>query len=209
MYIDLFNKGTAGPVNDKQKEYLKVMREGSTRLSKFIDDLLDIAKIERGKLEVKAESIELEPIVKETVQLYQPQADNKKIKLGVNIETGLPKASADPERTRQVLNNLLSNAIKFTPENGSITVEASYNRKDNTIEVAVQDTGIGIPEDKLESVFNKFEQVKDARQQVTTAKGTGLGLAIIRGILEQQGGKIWVTSNLNQGSRFIFSLKVV
>jgi len=206
MYIDLALKGTAGELNDKQKEYLTIMRDCAGRLSRFIDDLLDVAKIERGKMEVTLQPVDLYPIAQEISQLFKPQMDNKNIRFQVNVLTGLPRLLADPERTRQVITNLLSNAVKFTPAGGAITLEAKHNASAGTMDISVSDSGIGIPADKLDSIFNKFEQVKDARQKASGPKGTGLGLAIVKGIVEMQGGRIKVTSELNKGSTFIVSL---
>jgi signal transduction histidine kinase len=208
LYIDLFIKGTAGTVNDKQKEYLVIMKNCAERLHHFIDDLLDIAKIERGKMEVTVQSISLAPVLDEIMNLFKPQAENKSINLLAADIAKLPEVKADPERTRQVLTNLLSNAVKFTPNNGTITVSAVLNSAANRVEVSVRDTGIGIPKDKLDIIFNKFEQVKISKEHITGSKGTGLGLSIIKGILEAQGGTIRVESELGSGSVFTFTLPV-
>ncbi|MBN1824530.1 MAG: HAMP domain-containing protein [Endomicrobiales bacterium] len=205
MYIDLFFKGTAGTPNDKQKEYLDIMKSCTTRLAKFIDDLLDVAKIERGKMQVNPQRTELPPIFKEIAQLFEPQMQQKKISFEVAADK-LPEVMADPERTRQVIINLLSNAVKFTPEAGKITLSAARKSSEKAVEVAVSDTGMGIPADKLNSVFDKFEQVKDVKSKVQGPKGTGLGLAIVKGIVEAQNGKITVQSELGKGSRFAFTL---
>lgn len=206
MYIDLFFKGTTGTLNDKQKEYLDIMKTCTTRLSRFIDDLLDVAKIERGKMEITPQKIEAIPIIREIAILFKPQVETKGIKLIEDISPDLPLIFADPERIKQVLTNLISNAVKFTPKDGSITVEAILNKSLKCVEISVADTGMGIPKDQLDSVFNKFEQVKDARNSIKGPKGTGLGLAIVKGILEAQGGTIKVTSEVGKGSKFIFTL---
>ncbi|MCB4792888.1 MAG: HAMP domain-containing protein [Elusimicrobia bacterium] len=209
MYIDLFLKGTAGAVADKQKEYLTIMHNCAERLHHFIDDLLDIAKIERGKMEVVPKETDIVPAIRDIIQLFKPQTDNKSIKLKTDKVENLPLVKADPERTKQVLTNLLSNAVKFTPENGTITVSACVNDPLGRLEISVIDTGIGVPKDKLVSIFNKFEQVKIARDYITGPKGTGLGLAIIKGLVEAQGGVLWVQSELNEGSIFTFTLPLV
>ncbi|OGS36114.1 MAG: hypothetical protein A2293_01385 [Elusimicrobia bacterium RIFOXYB2_FULL_49_7] len=206
MYIDMFFKGTAGEINDKQKEYLQVMRDCATRLSKFIDDLLDMAKIERGKMEVNAQVVKLPPLLVEIGQLFKPQVDNKNISLSFNVQESLPDVQIDPERTRQVLINLLSNAVKFTPMGGKINVDARFSPAHKMVEVAVSDTGMGIPADKLDRIFDKFEQVKDGREKISGPKGSGLGLSIVKGLLEMQGGTINVTSELGKGSKFAFTL---
>ena len=224
MYIDLFFKGATGTLTEKQTEFLKIMKESSGRLANFIDDLLDVAKIERGKMQINKSAFEISAIIYEVIQLFQPQADEKKIELKVEIQKNLPQVLADPDRTRQVLNNLLSNAIKFTPEGGTITVKASLKFRELSLEkkqspilnsqlstlnyvlVSVSDTSIGIPAEDLNRIFDKFEQVKGVREKLKGPKGTGLGLAIVKGLVEAQGGKIWVESELNKGSTFNFTL---
>ncbi len=113
---------------------------------------------------------------------------------------------ADSERVRQILVNLLSNAIKFTPENGDITI--GMKKQNSNMEVYVKDTGSGIPEDKKEKIFSKFEQIKKKKDEIKGAKGTGLGLAIAKGLAELHGGRLRVDSELGEGSTFYFTLKV-
>ena len=207
MYIDLFFKGTAGTPNDKQKEYLEVMRSCTLRLSKFIDDLLDVAKIERGKMQVVPQPTDLSPLITDIQLLFKPQVDQKNISLEIDIPK-LPAVMADPERTRQVIINLLSNAVKFTPQGGNIKLSAVQSSSQHTVVVSVSDSGIGIPADSLNSIFDKFEQVKDAKLKMPGAKGTGLGLAIVKGIVEAQNGKIKVESELGKGSKFSFTIPI-
>lgn len=206
MYLGLFEKGGAGELNEKQKTYLKEIEKNTTRLARFIDDLLDVAKIERGKMTVTKQAFDLAEIFKDMKAMFMPQSDQKKIHFDVPGE-GLPKVFADPDRTRQIVTNLLSNAFKFTPEGGKVTVGAKP--ENGHVAVSVQDTGLGIPADQVNSIFEKFEQVKGqgrvpgSHQQ---QKGTGLGLAIVKGLVEAQGGKIWVESELKKGSCFTFTV---
>lgn len=204
IHFDLLFKGHLGALNEKQKESLEVLKNNSSRLGMFIDDLLDIAKIERGKMTINPVKFSLSPVINEIKDFYRVQADQKHITLKAEAAGNLPEVYADPDRTRQVLTNLLNNAIKFTSENGTITLSAV--KKDDAVHVSVKDTGMGIPADELDSVFNKFEQVKGVRQKVKGQKGTGLGLAIVKGIVEGQGGKIRVESELGKGSTFTFTL---
>lgn len=208
MYINNFLQETAGDLN-KEKEHLDIMGKCAARLNNFIDDLLDIAKIERGKMEVRLQSLELKPVLDEIIQLFQPQFVKKNIQFKESIPEKLPLVSIDPERTQQVLSNLLSNATKFTPNGGAITVAVVENKAEKTVEVSVKDTGIGIPADQMNRLFNKFEQIKSARDNITGSKGTGLGLAITKGIAEAQGGTIRVHSELNKGSTFTFTLQQI
>ncbi|MDD5687704.1 MAG: ATP-binding protein [Elusimicrobia bacterium] len=225
MYINLFFKGAAGTLTDKQKEFLNIMSQNTARLSRFIDDLLDVAKIERGKMEINKESCELLPIIQQIVQLFEPQFNDKKIELQLDISKGLPHIFADAERTRQIITNLLSNAIKFTPEGGKVkittkdvrspmsNVQSSSTsdlgpRTSDFIYVSVTDTGVGIPQDDLNRIFNKFEQVRGIKEKIKGQKGTGLGLSIVKGIVEAQGGKIRVESELGKGSTFTFTIPI-
>jgi len=204
MYIDLFLQGAAGTLNEKAKKFLKIMERNSNRLSRFIDDLLDMAKIERGKMEIKKEPLEILPIVSETVELMKPQADEKDIEIAINIPDNLPLVFVDGDRTRQIITNLVSNSIKFTPEEGKISIKIQDDKE--YLQVSISDTGIGIPPEQINRIFDKFEQVREVRERVKGPKGTGLGLAIVKSLVEAQGGKIWVESELDKGSTFYFTL---
>ena len=204
MYIDLFWEGAAGELNEKAKKFLKIMGRNSNRLSRFIDDLLDMAKIERGKMEIKKEPLEILIIASETVELMKPQADGKNIEMAMDIPDNLPLVLIDGDRTRQIITNLLSNSIKFTPEKGKISVKIQDEKEH--LQVSISDTGIGIPPDKIRKIFDKFEQVKEVRERVKGPKGTGLGLAIVKSLVEAQGGKIRVESEVGKGSTFYFTL---
>jgi signal transduction histidine kinase len=203
MYLGLFEKGGAGELNEKQKTYLKEIEKNTSRLARFIDDLLDVAKIERGKMTVTKQAFDLAELFKDMKAMFEPQSDQKKIKFDVPA-AALPKVFADPDRTRQVITNLLSNAFKFTPEGGVVSVEAKP--ENGHVAVSVRDTGLGIPADQVGSIFEKFEQVKGQQKLAGTPKGTGLGLAIVKGLVEAQGGKIWVESELKKGSCFTFTV---
>ncbi len=204
MYIELFLKGAAGELNEKAKKFLTIMEGSNNRLSRFIDDLLDMAKIERGKMEIKKEPLGILPIVSETVQLIKPQADEKNIEVTTDIPDSLPLVFVDGDRTRQIITNLLSNSIKFTPEKGKISVKIQDEKEH--LQVSISDTGIGIPPDRIDKIFDKFEQVREVRERIKGPKGTGLGLAIVKSLVEAQGGKIRVESEVGKGSTFYFTL---
>ncbi|MFB0526021.1 MAG: ATP-binding protein [bacterium] len=204
VYIDLFLKGGAGELNEKAKKFLKIMERSNKRLSRFIDDLLDMAKIERGKMEIKKEPLEIPPILSEIVELIKPQADEKDIGITMNIPDNLPLVLIDGDRTRQIITNLLSNSIKFTEEKGKISIKIEDEKE--YVQLSISDTGIGIPPDRIDSIFDKFEQVREMRERIKGPKGTGLGLAIVKSLVEAQGGKIWVESEVDKGSTFYFTL---
>lgn len=203
-YIELLLQGTAGELNKNQAEYLVVVKNAGLRLARFIDNLLDVAKIEAQKLDLHPEAVDMGKLAYEMEVLFRPQAQEKKIVLERQVPAGLSKAWVDADRAAEVLTNLLSNAFKFTPENGKITIAVSENGK--FVEIRVKDTGIGIPKEYLSKVFDKFEQVKQTKGMVKKHPGTGLGLTITKGIVEAHGGKIWVESQAGQGTTFIFTL---
>jgi len=223
-YINFILDGKSGPITDKQKEFLTIVANNTARLGRFINNVLDMAKIEAGMMEMKKEPMSIKDISAEMVTLLQPLADEKKLTLKIDVEEGIPEIVADPDKMRQVITNLVNNSLKFTPEGGSITVEAknfdpdklsdqarrifdlkpSMFKKDEMIQVAIKDTGIGIPEDAIRSVFSKFQQVEGVRDKIKGPKGTGLGLSIVKGIIAAHKGRIWVESVVDKGTSFIF-----
>lgn len=205
MNLDLFIEGSYGPLNSEQKEILRVMRDNAARLGRFINDLLDVAKLERGKMEITPVSMAINSAIEGPMQLAKVMADAKKITLTAEIPEGVPQVFIDSDRVQQVITNLLSNAVKFTPEGGKITVKVKEN-SDSLIQVSVCDTGMGIPGDQIAKVFEKFEQVKGTREKIKGPKGTGLGLAIVKALVEIHGGTIWAESELKKGSCFHFTL---
>jgi len=205
-YVDFILRGKAGPLNKKLIEYLTIVKNNTSRLGMFINDILDLAKIEARRFDLGKEALELPPLIEEMVTFFQPQAEEGKIQLEAVVPTSVSLVSADPDKLRQVFTNLLSNAFKFTPEGGKITIEAKNSASENFVEIAVKDTGAGIAQEELKKVFDKFQQIKPSEGKVKKVKGTGLGLAIVRGIVEAHGGRIWIESQLNKGSNFIFTL---
>jgi len=205
-YVDFILRGKAGPLDKKLIEYLTIVKNNTSRLGMFINDILDLAKIEAKRFDLGKEALELSPLVEEMVTFFQPQAEEGKIQLEAVVPNSISLVSADPDKLRQVFTNLLSNAFKFTPEGGKITIEAKNSDAGNFVEIAVKDTGVGIAQEDLKKVFDKFQQIKPSEGKVKKVKGTGLGLAIVRGIVEAHGGRVWVESELSKGSNFIFTL---
>lgn len=205
-YVDLL---TAKPFDDipveKRKKALNIIRESSVRLTHFINDVLDFAKIKAGRIDLRREPFSLKILVQDLLALFTPLFDKKKITAEASFPKDLADINADEEKIRQVLTNLVSNALKFTPEGGRIRLEVLQGPEENTIKVS--DSGIGIPKESLEEIFERFKQVKNAREKVGGAKGTGLGLAIAKGIVEAHGGRIWAESEIDKGSTFHFTLK--
>ncbi len=205
-YVDFVLRGKAGPLNKKLVEYLTIVKNNTSRLGMFINDILDLAKIEAKRFELGKEALELPPLIEEMVTFFRPQAEESKVQLEVVVSTNVSLVSADPDKLRQVFTNLLSNAFKFTPEGGKVTIETKNSESGNFVEIAIKDTGVGIAKEDLQKVFGKFQQIKPSAGKVKRVKGTGLGLAIVRGIVEAHGGRIWVESGPNKGSNFIFTL---
>ncbi|MBN2121117.1 MAG: PAS domain S-box protein [Candidatus Omnitrophica bacterium] len=200
--ISLLLSKAAGPVSSQQEEFLSIAKRNLKRLSTLINDLLDMSKLEAGKMRMNIEPCSIEEIINEAVEGFRSWVNTKSIIFNKNIQDGLPLISADSQRIIQILNNLIGNAIKFTPSNGQITVEARLDKE--MVEVSVKDTGQGIPREDLAKIFDKFYQVSE--RVVTDITGTGLGLSISKEIVELHGGKIWVESDRGQGARFIFTL---
>ena len=191
---------------------LAVIKNNAIRLSRFITDLLDTAKIESGKLSMNIQPGDIRSPVGDAVKLFAAKARRKNITLSAEIPGGLPGVYADEERVRQVVINLVGNGLKFTPENGSIRISAAVMDEDRDFMlVTVTDSGTGIPASKLNGIFDKFEQVRGSREKATGAKGTGLGLYIVKNIVEMHKGKVWAESPADggKGSRFCFTLPVV
>ncbi len=205
-YIDLLLQDAAGKINETQRDYLSIVKNSAVRLGRFIDNLLDVAKIEAHKLKLTPEQINVAELAHEMEVLFKPQLDEKRLSIKNKIGKGLPPAFADKDKLAEVFINLTSNAIKFTPENGAIELQAAEGG--NHIEISIHDTGAGIPPDMAAKLFSKFEQVKSTQGLARKHKGTGLGLTIAKGIVEAHGGKIWIKSPApsGQGTAFYFTI---
>ena len=195
------NNGSVRKTMDQVAQNLNVVVSEGERLTTLINDVLDLAKIEAGKMEWHSESINMNVIIDQAIAATGAVFDNKNLKLRKNIVNGLPDIQGDKDKMIQVLINLLSNAAKFT-DKGSVKCTAEH--KNNEIVVSITDTGLGISKEDQGKVFDKFKQVGDTLTD--KPKGTGLGLPICKEIIEYHGGKIWVESELGKGSTFTFSL---
>jgi GAF domain-containing protein len=192
-----------GELNEKQEEYLKDIYASGTHLLSLINDILDLSKIEAGRMELELTEFDLPTAIENALMLVRERAGRRSIALHTNIDDRLGQIQADERKIRQVVLNLLSNAIKFTPEGGRIEVGAVA--KDGSVGVSVSDTGVGIAPEDQEAVFEEFRQVGTAAKKV---EGTGLGLTLCRKFVELHGGRIWVQSQVGKGSTFTFTIPV-
>jgi GAF domain-containing protein len=192
-----------GELNEKQDEYLKDIFASGQHLLSLINDILDLSKIEAGRMELEVSDFDLPSAIDNALILVRERASRRGITLGHSVDERLGQIRGDERKVKQVLLNLLSNALKFTPEGGRIDVSARV--RDEVAEVSVTDTGVGIAPEDQEAVFEEFRQVGTADKKV---EGTGLGLALSRKFIELHGGRIWVKSLPGQGSTFTFTLPV-
>jgi len=201
-FVSIISDGIAGPVSGDQREYLSIIMSNMNRLGRMINDLLDISKLEAGRMDLKKRLVDPLLLIKDQLATFRPEAENKKINLSAELPEKLPQLYIDSDRLSQVLANLIANALKFTPEGGSVTIQAE--ELEEGIQIAVMDTGVGIAKENFSKLFDRFQQID--RKPGPGAKGTGLGLAISKSIIELHKGKIWVESEIGKGSKFTFIL---
>jgi signal transduction histidine kinase len=201
-FSQLVRSGIYGPVTDQQVEILERVERSQTHLARLIDDILDFARLEAGRVRVEVAPVRLVDVITDLAPLVEPQATKKRIELSLLPPPDGLTVMADRHRLQQVLVNLVGNAIKFTSENGVIRVGALSDG--NHAIVQVGDTGAGIPPDKLEAIFQPFVQVDGAHTR--THSGVGLGLAISRDLARAMGGDLTVESHVGRGSTFSISL---
>jgi signal transduction histidine kinase len=210
--VQLMLTGKTGEINENQEKFLSMAERNINRLTNILNDLLNLSRIESGKIELNFENIRLKEIIELTASFLKPHADGKSIQIDVEVHEQLPVVYGDQEKIEQILTNLIGNAIKFTPEGGKILITAIPLSKDqkggygDRVAVSVKDTGIGIPPEHLDAIFEKFHQVEGSLHR--SVSGTGLGLAITKGLVEAHQGKIWVESELEKGSTFTFTLPI-
>lgn len=204
-FSSLLERGKAGALNERQQTFVEQVSKAANHLLSLINDVLDLSKIEAGRLRLELEAFRLGDVVTEVLETMKPVAEVRGVALQADPECFTLAVYADPTRLKQILYNLLSNGIKFTSAGGSVRIEACEDER--RVSISVADTGIGIrPEDRI-TVFDRFHQLSRARGEGRA--GTGLGLAIVRKLVEEHGGSITVDSEPGKGSCFTFTVPSV
>ena len=203
-FSEVLQERMFGDMNEKQEEYINDIHGSGKHLLSLINDILDLSKVEAGRMELDLETFNVPAAIDNALTLIKERAGRHSIELQAAVDPEISEIKGDERKVKQILLNLLSNAVKFTPEGGRITVAA--RPFESMVEVSVTDTGIGIAPEDCEAVFEEFRQV--GTDYTKKAEGTGLGLALTRKFVELHGGKIWVTSEVGKGSTFAFTLPI-
>jgi signal transduction histidine kinase len=199
-FSEVLHEQMFGELNERQLAYVDDVLEAGRHLLSLINDVLDLAKIEAGKMELELSQVAIPEVLRSAVSMHSERASLGGVELGLLTEPEEITITADERRVRQIVFNLLSNAVKFTPAEGRVDISARV--EDGQVEVAVADTGPGIAAEDLATIFEEFEQASDGKQ----AEGTGLGLPLSRKLVELHGGRLWAESTPGHGSTFRFTL---
>jgi len=210
-YIDLLDKEVVGELNDAQRNFLGTVRSNVNRMNTLVSDLLDISRIESGRIKIDLADVSIEPLVQDALRTISGQIEAKQQVLEVDVPSGLPLVRGDRNRLVQILTNMVSNAYKYTPTGGQITVRAQewpdaseVGGRGGFVLCSVTDTGIGMSPEDQGQLFTKYFRSQDPAAR--NESGTGLGLAITKSLVELQGGEIWVESKVGEGSTFAFTV---
>ncbi|RME73645.1 MAG: GAF domain-containing protein, partial [Chloroflexi bacterium] len=204
-YADLLVKATdhVGELNPLQQRFVKVIQANANRLTELVNDILEISRIETGRITLKFEALDILEVIREVAVSFEGQLVQKSMDLSLDLPDQLPAVWADRGRLIQIITNLVGNAWQYTPEGGKIIVRARKS-KGNYVQVDVEDTGIGIPAEDIPHIFDRF--FRSERHEVQLVDGTGLGLSITQSFVEMLGGKIWVKSQVDVGTTFSFTV---
>jgi PAS domain S-box-containing protein len=195
----ILREGDGRSLPGSVSEHAAVMLQAARQMDALIQDLLDVSRIESGKMQLAPRVTSISALVEQTRAMLQPQADELQVTISARIPATLPELDVDPERTTQVLSNLIGNAVKYSSPGGTVTITATA--EEDVVRVSIADRGIGIPEEELPRVFDRFWQSKR-----TNRSGAGLGLTIARGIVRAHGGRIWIESRQGEGTTVHFTL---
>ena len=212
-YVDLLKEGEAGPVSQEQETMLATVSRNTHRLARIVSELLDISRIQENQLILREEDVQLNEVITEVVMELQPSIQKRHHTVELRLSAELPLCLGDRDRLSQIIINLMGNAIKYTPDGGKIRLSTRRGDDSKTIQLAVQDNGIGISPENQSRIFTRFFGVQNIEQHKTgkdefLAGGTGLGLAIVKGLVEAHRGTITVQSELNVGSTFTVTLPI-
>jgi two-component system sensor histidine kinase/response regulator len=203
-YVDNLLDGVAGTLNEKPVYYLKRVKHNVERLTRMINDLLDLSRIEAGAVQLQLSSVSIPEILNDVVEGFQTIAMEKALSVKASATENLPQIQGDRDKLYQVLNNLIQNAVKFTPKGGTILAEAKRGEP-GYLQICISDTGCGIAPEELPKIFEKFYRGESVAVE---SRGAGLGLAITKNLVELHHGRIWAESTLGEGSRFFFTLPI-
>jgi signal transduction histidine kinase len=209
-YLWMALSGQGGPLNDKQKLYLQRSYDSTDRLIRLVNDMLNISRIESGRISLELDKVDLPKLVNEVIAEVSPRAKELEINIKINSDGPIPEVIADADKIREVIINLVGNSLKFTPKHGVISID--YYVRDNQMVTQISDTGTGFSPEMKKNLFQKFSLIKGSYQtnQTSAVQSTGLGLYICKQILSLHKGEIWADSKgINRGSTFSFSLPVL
>jgi PAS domain S-box-containing protein len=204
MSIDILKQEILGALNNMQKDLINSTTLDLIRLRKMVKDLLELSRLESGTTEIKKEKINISDFIDSSLKSIWLPFVNKGVYLNVNIEQNLPEVVGNKDQLSTVITNLLNNALRYTEKDGDVIID--INKVDDNIQISITDTGRGISKENIETIFDKFVQIKDADD--STPGSVGLGLAISKEIIEAHSGKIWVESKSGKGSKFIFTIPI-
>jgi signal transduction histidine kinase len=199
-YADLLLMGAAGSLDEEQERYIEIIKNNADRLSLLVNDLLDISRIEQGRVELEIRDLSLAETVTQLMESLEVrfEDEDKVVRVTIDVPPDLPTVQADSDRVTQILMNIVLNAYQYTPEGGSVTISA--HQEEDGIRVDVADSGIGIAPEDQDRVFERFYRGEDP--MVISTAGTGLGLAIVQQLVEMHNGRVWLESELGKGTTF-------
>ena len=201
-YVDNLRDRIVGDLNERQEEYLERVGKNTDRLIRMIDDLLNISRIESGKMTLNFSNLIMSELIEEVSRGLRPLATQKKIEMSFMKSDGDGYVIADRDKIEQAVINLVNNAILYTPPGGKVMISMEHDQ--GYIKTSIRDTGVGIPTEEQPLIFDRFYRLE--KDSILEPRGTGLGLYITRNVIEMHGGKIWVTSEFGKGSEFTFTL---
>jgi signal transduction histidine kinase len=209
-YTDVLLMGAAGAMNENQTHFLNIIKSNTERLNILVNDLLDVSRIESGRVTLSPQALDMRDVAEDVIEevLRRSQEESKPMALSLDAPKKLPPVNGDLERIRQVLSNLVFNAYHYTPENGTINVRVQSVKDGKSVQVDVEDNGVGIALEDQERIFERF--YRGEHPLVLATPGTGLGLSIVKQIVEMHKGRMWMKSSgiPGEGSTFSFTLPV-